>query len=74
MSEAYDLNKDLAQYLLPDRILDYFEIVKDEIQNKRVHFYLEESYMLSEEYQLEKLQSKSFSHEITVEDFPLRSK
>ena len=68
------MNKDLAQYLLPEGILDYFEIVKDETQNDRVHFYLEEKNILPEEYESEKSQSKGFSPEITVEDFPLRGK
>lgn len=68
------MNKDLAQYLLPDGLLDYFEIVKIETQNDRVHFYLEERNIIPEEYQSEKSQSKGFSLEITVEDFPLRGK
>lgn len=68
------MNKDLAQYLLPEGILDYFEIVKAETQNDRVHFYLEEKNILPEEYESEKSQSKGFSPEITVEDFPLRGK
>jgi hypothetical protein len=68
------LNKDLAKYLLPKGILDYFEIVADTIENDRVHFYLEEKNILPEEFQSEKSQSKGFSLEITVEDFPLRGK
>ena len=68
------MNKDLAQYLLPDGLLDYFEIVKIETQNDRVHFYLEERNIIPEEYKTEKSQSKGFSPEITVEDFPLRGK
>ena len=55
------MNKDLAQYLLPDGLLDYFEIVKIETQNDRVHFYLEERNIIPEEYQSEKSQSKGFS-------------
>ena len=68
------MNKDLAQYLLPDGLLDYFEIVKIETQNDRVHFYLEERNIIPEEYQSEKSQSKGFSPEIAVEDFPLKGK
>lgn len=68
------MNKDLAAYLLPEGILDYFEIVKDEIQNDRVHFYLEEKNILPEEYESLKAKSKGFTPEITVEDFPLRGK
>ena len=68
------MNKDLAQYLLPDGLLDYFEIVKIETQNDRVHFYLEERNIIPEEYKTEKSQSKGFSPEIAVEDFPLKGK
>jgi len=68
------LNKDLAKYFLPEGILDYFEIVDDKIQYEQVHFYLEEKNILPREYQSEIAQSKGFSPEITVEDFPLRGK
>jgi len=68
------LNIDLAKYLLPEGILDYFKIVDDTIENDRVHFYLEEKNVLPDEYQSEIGQSKGFSPEIIVEDFPLRGK
>jgi len=68
------LNIDLAKYFLPDGILDYFEIVDDRLQNDRVHFYLEEKNIVPQEYESEIAQSKGFSPEITVEDFPLRGK
>ena len=68
------MNIDLAKYFLPEGILDYFEIVDDKIQDDQVHFYLEEKNILPREYQLEIAQSKGFSPEIKVEDFPLRGK
>ena len=68
------MNINLAKYFLPEGILDYFEIVDDKIQNDQVHFYLEEKNILPQEYQSEIAQSKGFSPEITVEDFPLRGK
>jgi hypothetical protein len=68
------LNRDLAKYLLPSGILDYFEIIKDCIENDQVHFYLEEKNILPFEYKTEVAHSKGFSPEITVEDFPLRGK
>ncbi len=69
-----DLNIDLAKYFLPEGILGYFEIVGDSIQNDQVHFYLEEKNILPQEHQSKIAQSKGFSPEITVEDFPLRGK
>ena len=68
------MNIDLAKYFLPEGILEYFEIVDDKIQNDQVHFYLEEKNILPQEYQSELAQSKGFSPEITIEDFPLRGK
>jgi len=68
------LNTYLAKYLLPEGILAYFEIVNDTIQDEQVHFYLEEKNILPKEYQSKIAQSKGFSPEITVEDFPLRGK
>ena len=68
------MNIDLANYFLPEGILDYFEIVDDSIKNDQVHFYLEVKNILPQEHQSEIAQSKGFSPEITVEDFPLRGK
>lgn len=68
------LNIYLVKYFLPEGILDYFEIVDDKIQDDQVRFYLEEKNILPREYQSEIAQSKGFSPEITVEDFPLRGK
>ena len=68
------MNIDLARYFLLSGILDYFDIVDDKIQDDRVHFYLEEKNILPKEHQSETAQSKGFSPEITVEDFPLRGK
>ena len=68
------MNIDLAKYLLPEGVLDYFDIVDDKIQDDRVHFYLEEKNILPKEHLSEIAQSKGFSPEITIEDFPLRGK
>lgn len=64
----------LARYLLPDGILDYFEIVNHKSSESKIHFYLEEKNVLPKEHQSEPAQSKGFLPEITVEDFPLRGK
>jgi hypothetical protein len=45
------LNIDLAKYLLPEGILDYFDIVDDKIQDDRVRFYLEEKNILPKKHQ-----------------------
>ena len=66
---------ELAQYLLPEGLLDYFEIVSHKSSSENeIHFYLEEKNLLPKEYQSEIAQSKGFLPEITVEVFPLRVK
>ena len=65
---------DLAHYLLPEGILEYFDISKHRSTADKIHFYLEEKNILPQEYQSKLAHSKGFSAEITVEDFPLRGK
>jgi len=68
------LDIELARYLLPEGVLDYFEIVGHKSSEGKIHFYLEEKNVLPKEHQSEIAQSKGFLPEITVEDFPLRGK
>jgi len=68
------LDTALAYYLLPEGILEYFDILTHTSTKDKVHFYLEEKNILPEEYHLELAHSKGFSPEITIEDFPLRGK
>ena len=65
---------ELASYLLPEGILEYFQIVSHKTSGEKIHFYLEEKNILPQEYQSEIAQSKGFLPEIIVEDFPLRGK
>lgn len=65
---------ELAGYLLPDGILDYFEIVSHKSLEDKIHFYLEEKNILPKAYQSEIARSKGFISGITIEDFPLRGK
>ena len=68
------LDISLAKYLLPEGILEYFDIVSHKTKNEKVHFYLEEKNILPEEFKSESAKSKGFTPEITIEDFPLRGK
>ncbi len=58
------MNIELARYLLPEDLLEYFDIVSDKSTSGETHFYLEEKNILPQKYQ----------SEITIEDFPLRGK
>lgn len=68
------MDLELARYFLPEGILEYFDIVKHRSTSDKIHLYLEEKNILPKEYESEIAQSKGFSPEITVEDFPLRGK
>ena len=68
------LDIELVWYLLPEGVLDYFDIVDHKSSEGKLHFYLEEKNELPKEYRLEVAQSKGFLTEITVEDFPLKDK
>ncbi len=68
------LDIELARYLLPQGILEYFAIVSHKSTKEQIHFYLEEKNVLPKEYEKQIARSKGFSSEITVEDFPLRGK
>jgi hypothetical protein len=66
------LNIELANYLLPESILDYFEIKKHSTKGDTIHLYLKEKNILLEEYQSNLAHPKSFSLEIIIEDFPFK--
>lgn len=68
------MDLELARYLLPEGLLDYFDIVSHKSEKEKIHFYLEEKNILPKQYQNEIAQSKGFTHEVTIEDFPIRGK
>ncbi|MCK5908082.1 MAG: transposase [Flavobacteriales bacterium] len=68
------MNLELAKYLFPAGVLEYFDIISNNELSGQVHFYLEEKNILPEEYKNQIAKSKGFLDEIKVEDFPLRGK
>lgn len=65
---------ELLKLLLPEYLIEYFEILKFEEENNILHLYFEEKNTLPKEFSLLSVQSKGFLTEITVDDFPLRGK
>ncbi|QOW11254.1 transposase [Kaistella flava (ex Peng et al. 2021)] len=65
---------EVLKFLLPEFLIDHFEIVKFEEINKVVHLYFEEKNTIPKEFTSLTLQSKGFLPEITVDDFQLRGK
>lgn len=58
--------------MLPEVLVDYFEITKGEKKGEVLHLYFTELNIIPEEFASDKLVSKGFHNEITIQDFPLR--
>lgn len=73
MSDSYT---PLLKLVLPEPIADYFELTshrqEKESKGDTLHLYLQEVNILPVEYSSEKLISKGFFDEVTVQDFPIR--
>jgi len=64
----------IANLLLPEVLVTYFDLTKHEIKGEELHFYFTELNNVSDGYSGAKLQSKGFFPEATVQDFPIRGK
>ncbi|CAH0334714.1 hypothetical protein FVB9288_00319 [Flavobacterium sp. CECT 9288] len=67
-----DSFKELFKLLLPEIIVDYFELTSYEKDQEILHLYLKEINSIPKEYRESKLSSKEFFDQITVQDFPIR--
>jgi hypothetical protein len=63
---------ELLKLLLPEIIVDYFELTSYKKGEDILHLYLKEVNSIPKEYRQDKLSSKGFFDEITVQDFPIR--
>lgn len=72
MGSASD--KNFLDLILPQGILEYFLLTDFTSSTSEICLYLEEKNVIPEEYRSDKLISKGFFDEITVQDFPLRGK
>lgn len=63
---------DLLKLLLPEIIVDYFELTSYQKGEEILYLYLREINSTPKEYRDSKLSSKGFFEEITVQDFPIR--
>lgn len=72
MGSAAD--KNFLDLILPQGILEYFLLTDFTSSSSEISLYMEEKNVIPEEYGSDKLLSKGFFDEITVQDFPLRGK
>jgi len=66
--------KALLKFLLPEGLLDYFEVRDIVLIDNQYHIHLEEQNIHPSEFKGVKLTSKGFFDEVTIQDFPLRGK
>ena len=64
----------IANLLLPVVLVDYFELTSHAVKGEDLHFYFKEKNIKPSGYVKEKLSSKGFYPEATVQDFPIRGK
>lgn len=62
----------LLKLLLPEYLVDYFEVLNFEQKGEELHLYFEEKNEFPSEFSKHKLTSKGFFDEIVVQDFPIR--
>ncbi|MDA3952995.1 MAG: transposase [Bacteroidales bacterium] len=64
----------LAKFLLPEGLLDFFNLEEVHKTDEGFHIHLVEKNIIPKEYSNQKLLSKGFLPEIKIQDFPLRGK
>ena len=64
----------IANLLLPEVLVTYFDLTNHEVKGEQIHFYFTELNEVPEEFKGIKLHSKGFFPEATVQDFPIRGK
>ena len=66
--------KDILRYVLPQEIVEYFDLVDLQDNEGTLHIYLEECNIVPDEYKGLSLLPNGFYEESTLKDFPLRDK
>jgi len=63
---------ELLKLLLPEFLVDYFEVLRYEKDGDNLHLYFEEKNVPPSAFSEQKLISKGFFDEIIIQDFPIR--
>ena len=67
-----DSYSELIKLLLPEIVVNYFKLTSYKKADEILYFHFKEIYSIPKEYRQNKLSSKRFFEEITVQDFPIR--
>lgn len=62
----------LLKLLLPEYLVEYFDVVDYKSEGEKLHLYFEEKNNPPQEFGKVKLSSKGFHDEVVVQDFPIR--
>jgi hypothetical protein len=65
---------EIAKLLLPEVLVDYFELTNHKTKGEELHFYFKEKNEHPKEFSSIKLSSKGFYPEAIIQDFPIRGK
>ena len=60
----------IARLLLPEALVEYFELFEHEVKSEELHFYFREQNL----HPKPGLNSKGFFPEVIIQDFPIRGK
>lgn len=71
---SYDQLQTLARFILPEDILDNFDIVCIKQLGEELHIHLDEQLILPTGYSTETVSSNGFSPESQIHDFPIRDR
>lgn len=66
--------EEILKQLLPEYLVEYFDIVKTYEVSEELHIEFEEKNIIPEQFSNRTYKSKGFLRPITIEDFPLRGK
>jgi hypothetical protein len=72
--ETQDNYRTIVSLLLPEGLLDYFDVTEATSTQGGLSIYLEEKNIPPTDYTADQLQSKGFHDQVKVEDFPIRGK
>jgi hypothetical protein len=64
----------IAKLLLPEVLIEYFDLTNHQIKGEEIHFYFKENNITPVEFKDQKLTSKGFFPESSIQDFPIRGK
>lgn len=67
-----ELSLDLLKFILPEMLINHFDLVRHTHQNEELHLYFEERNVVPKEVINPNVIAHGFHKEITIEDFPLR--